>query len=185
MEFFRTISLPFTKELATEAEAIMQNDCNTEFRYIKHLTVSEDLKVRMNNYLASRNISEVSEVIVFKKRFTKVAAEYCHIDGHSARRITKCAIIVPVANCKNTGQFWFDGDYDVVEKSVGEINYTAIQWKSTPALSKLTEIYESPIIARVNVPHEIFNHNKDSYRITCSIRFKDNEDYDYAAKALS
>jgi len=179
---YSPVNFPFVEQIR-EATLREVQDLNSESVYLRNIPVSDELRHSMNNYLAERGISKIKNILCFKKKNYASHYKITHIDS-SGDQIIKCSMVIPVQGCKNTKQQWFDGDYGKkVITRVDGTTFLYVEWKAPGVLLDEVEINDSPMLCKVDIPHNAYNLS-DDYRITCTLRFQANEDFDYLLSRL-
>jgi hypothetical protein len=181
MNLYNPVSLPFS-DILIRHTLEQTNDLSSDRIYIKNIIIPEDERKTINQYLNNQNVSSLLNILAFKRKIPYVNYRTTHID-YAKENPIKCSVVIPVAGFKNTGQVWYDGNYNILLKVETGYEYTKIDW-ITPGTEIGRAEITSPTLVRTDIPHGVFS-NKLEYRTTCTIRFKDNEDFDYLAKHLS
>jgi hypothetical protein len=150
--------------------------------YVKNIIIPSTDKEIINQYLDEHNVSPLLNVLAFKRKTPHINYRSSHIDLDYARNYIKCSIVIPVAGFKNTGQIWYDGNYSTSTIIKDGYIYSEIKWNSPGIEIGRTEI-TSPTLVKTDIPHGVFSNGLE-YRTACTIRFKNNEDFDYLADRL-
>lgn len=183
MKLYQPVQLPFADKLASITNEYM-SQFETSNIHIHHIPITDDFRQEINSYLKTKGISNLVNVLCFKRRNSVKSKENCHLDGNS-EYVHKCSIVIPVSGCKGTVQYWFDGDYEsrLMETEEAKSHYLKLKWNNVTLFQEV-EIYEQPVLVRTDIPHNGYTPYNE-YRVTVTIRFTDNEDFDYLCKALS
>jgi hypothetical protein len=179
LKLYAPVKIPFADIIVSETLKIM-NEFNGSRLILKEIPLSNNIN-SINSYFNSRGISNLLTKLSFKRLGGELDYRNCHIDGSSLAG-WKCSVVIPVSGCKNTFQYWYDGKY--TNKFVaGNPSYGLITWNSTPNYLGKIEIFDSPMLCRVDVPHNAFGKDNE-YRITCTLRFAGNETFEYLQEHL-
>jgi len=152
-------------------------DFNKKDLYIKNVELPVELRQSLDEELDSYGLSGALNLLAFKrKNFTIPRIETVHIDFDSS--IIHSSIVIPIENCNETYMFWMDGSYKTYTKFLPKgTPYQALQWLSVPKLIEKIEI-TTPMLCRVDIPHDAVSHINGLYRTILSIRIKGNPKFE-------
>jgi len=94
------------------------------------------------------------------------------------------AIVFPVSGCKDTYQYWMQGNYTLVlqEKSDpggGTLRYGQPSWNEPGIVAdEKAYIEHEPMLVRSDIPHSVVSRADGSYRTVLSVRLTNNEKFD-------
>lgn len=185
MELFRPVKLECF-QLIQEFTKTYMSQFNSETFYAIRMPVPQEMRNSINDEFSSYGLSNIGDFLAFKRKTIKISGDACHIDIESkTNTMFNASIVFPVSGCDNTAQFWYDGQYNLtnMEYSINDglikttSTYYGLDWVSEPVFADQVEIKDSPVLCRVNKPHSAFSNGID-YRITCTLRFKNNETYE-------
>ena len=181
---YKNIHFPFTK-IFQKYTLDQTAKLNTELLYIREIKISEDDSLTINKYLNERGISDLLNILSFKRKDPIADYHKTHIDS-SSLGIIHCSVVIPVSGCQHTEQFWYNGDYEIITKTApgSSAKYTGIRWKNIPEKIGSVEINNNTTLVKTDIPHGVYSY-KDEYRTTCTLRFVNNENFDYLAERLS
>jgi hypothetical protein len=95
-----------------------------------------------------------------------------HVDGTS-KYVPKIKLMFPVLNCQETRTTWYnyDGEYEFINDNNLEYFFPKDinKLRASASISLIT-----PILARIDKPHGVFNPTKDT-RIICSYVFENQD----------
>lgn len=178
------VKIPF-QDIITKHTIEQTKQHNSDSLYTERIEIPNDELLEINNYLASVGISKLMVALSFKRNTTYIRYQSSHLDYSQAIGVINCSIVIPIEGCKNTGQIWYTGDYNIkIAKMDNGINYALPDWINPGFELDRVEIYDSPMLVRTNVPHSAFS-NGHEYRVTCTLRFENNESFEYLAERLS
>jgi hypothetical protein len=120
---------------------------NTQTR-IKHKLPDEILN-SVNEELNSYGIPKILYCQSYIRK--KGNCQGIHIDGTNGELIN-AAINIPLQGCNNSKFTWYSGDYDLVERNIGDLYFYNLKWKSVPQVASTLELTDSHLV-RVNMPH--------------------------------
>jgi hypothetical protein len=179
LKLYKPINFPFIDVIASETLKLM-NNVNDGRLSIREIPFSDKVMDDINSYLNLRGVSNLRSKLSFKRLGGVQSHTDCHVDGTS--NITyNCSLVIPVYGCKNTYQYWYNGDYTL--KFWGEPERGVVLWNSLPNYLDKIEIYDSSMLCRVNIPHSAVGKDNE-YRITCTLRFQENETFEYLYEHL-
>lgn len=181
MILHKPVNIPFANELIECTRAQISQDDNLPL-YVKNIAIDDALRSSINQYLNSKGVSELSNILAFSRRNYHVSMQHSHIDCYNDG-IVNCSVVIPVDGCENTGQVWYGGSYETTIIKKDGYTYSDIVWNSPTKVLGYKSILE-PTLVRTNIPHGVYN-SKNEYRTTCTIRFKNNETFEFLAEALS
>lgn len=179
--FNQNINIPFS-DIIRKYTYEQTKDLHGKELYIQNIIIPDNIKDDINNYLDDRKISPILNFLAFKRINSTYEYKRSHID-YSASGVVNCSIVIPVDGFENTGQIWYDGKYHL--KIIKNINYifADIIWEGHGNEIEKT-IIESPTLVRTDIPHTAFSRPGE-YRTTCTIRFIQNETFEYLSEKLS
>jgi len=183
MDLFKHIQLPFANVLQYHTKEYMSN-FSGEILHVQNIPIPDADMQLINSYLESKGVSKLKNVLAFKRKMEYIDYTDCHVDTNS-REYIRCSVVIPVSGCKHTKQYWYSGDYSVEKRTTPSgSDYYAITWNKMPDFAGEVEIYNNPTLVRTDVPHSAYSFNNE-YRITCTIRFINNESFEYLSEKLS
>lgn len=103
-----------------------------------------------------------------------------HVDAsiiNNKINICNLSLVLPIKGCKNTKQFWYNGNYELQVVSENNVEYSKLNWKDSPYLVDFVEIFDSPTLCNVSIPHGIVTNGIEQ-RVTCTLRFDKNPSID-------
>ena len=172
MELYKPVNVNCANLLKSITAAYMlDNACS-----VAKIPLEESVLNIVNAEFNSKGISNIVSPLAFKRNNTSHSTKECHVDGDLGN-VRNASIVIPVSGCVNTFQYWYNGDYSlvpIIDKQ--NISRYIINWK-TSALAGKAHIVDTPMLCRVDIPHGAVANGND-YRITCTIRFKDNESFE-------
>lgn len=182
MKLYSPVILPFADVLATIAEAQM-SEFTENNSYVKDIIIPDEFRNLINLYLQSKGVSEILNILSFKRKLSMKKYYLTHVDSVEDS-VVKNSVVIPVSGCENTSQYWYTGPYELIRLyTISGASYLSPKWKHVGEFLGEVEIL-SPMLCRTDIPHS--GHNpSENYRTTVTIRFKDNEDFEYLAEKLS
>ena len=171
-----------TKEFAKELKLV---PFTKELLYSRRMLFSEEDQQVINKEFELKGLSKIKDVLIFKRWSSlKYDMNSIHIDG-TLDKIYNCSLVIPVSGCKDTEQYWYDGEYEITQ-IVGKsgIAHLIPKWKSSPKLVDSVHIENCPMLCRVNIPHSAYGNGKQ-FRLTCTLRFENNETFEEIYEKLS
>jgi hypothetical protein len=145
--------------------------------------ISAEVRNIINQELFSKGLSELTDILSFKRNNVGINIDGCHVDD-GYKSICNVSIVIPVSGYENTGQYWFDGDYKIVKAiTPANVTYNALEWNTPGILIGVVNI-TSPMLCRVNIPHGAYGNGLE-YRVTATIRFRNNETFEEVYEKLS
>lgn len=180
MELYRPINLKCAEMLKILTSRYM---LSFNFACVKPMTLPESVLDTVNSEFNSKGVSNIFQPLIFKKSIIEVGPQYCHIDHYEGQR-HHASIVIPVMGCRNTYQYWYDGDYDISASfnENAKVAFFSTVWKSAEFIDKVY-IFDSPMLCRTDVPHGAISNGRE-YRVTCTIRFTENETYEELSEKL-
>lgn len=189
MEYYKPVTLecsPLIKKRTKEAmDQFKLVPFRKELVYSKAMKFTEEDRKIINDEVTSKGLSKIKDVLAFKRwGNTKYDKTSSHIDGNN-NVIYNSSIVIPVSGCKDTEQYWLDGEYEI-KKEVGAsgITYLVPVWKSEPTLVDHVFINDQPMLCRVDIPHNAYGNGRQ-FRLTCTLRFENNESFEEIYEKLS
>jgi len=88
------------------------------------------------------------------------------------------SIILPIEGCNETNMYWMDGDYYERYNSIENLGYLNVDWLKKPNVVDRVEIFNNPVIARVDTPHSVTSRTDGGYRTVLTIRLNGNPEFD-------
>ena len=185
MELYKSIELDcFSAIKKATSKFIDQFDKQT----ILNLPHDQQLLDLINDEVTSKGLSKIiPQLLIFKRWNPIIDMKTAHTDhGYIANSPINCSIVFPVSGCENTCMYWLGGDYELEELTTPTgFKYNSIKWKDgVGTLLQEVEILNSPMLARVDIPHLAQSNGKD-FRVTCTIRFSKNEEFEEIYQKLS
>lgn len=180
---YKKISIEYTDLIKQE---VLKQCVHMDVGTLK-IPLMGELYDKVNEQFISRNLSCVKYLYVFKRRNVGVNPEPCHVDCRekSPDNMTNSSIVIPVSGCKNTAQYWMDGEYKLHKQTLKPgVQYFKLEWVGDIKLIGLVEIYDSPVLCRVNIPHHAYANGVED-RITCTMRLENNEPFEEIYEKLS
>lgn len=186
MKLYSPVILPFAEILQKYTEEQM-SIFNTEILHVQNISISESDRKQINEFLNSKNISNLKNILAFKRKMQYIDYTDCHldVDPNNLPGLINCSIVIPVSGCRYTKQYWYTGDFKYrLTKTPSGADYAIIDWNGSPVLTGEVEIYKQPVLVRTDIPHSAYSMNNE-YRLTCTIRFTNNETFEYLEEQLS
>ncbi len=155
--------------------------------HIQNIPISDDLREETNAVLASVGVSELLNILAFKRTGGVVSPNSCHVDGNPAR-VCNCSVVIPVDNTAGTLHYWYTGEFELVEadqlNTQSKTKYYKVKWatEQAPTFAQAVEI-TFPTLTRTNIPHGVTGRD-DKHRLSCTIRFKNNETFEELFRKL-
>lgn len=127
---------------------LSNNSWNSVQTRIKH-KLPIDLLYDINKELNSYGIPK----ILYCQSYIRKKGNFqgIHVDGSNGELIN-AAINIPLQGYIDSKFTWYFGDYDLVEKNIGDLYFYDLKWKSVPQVASTLELTD-PYLVRVNVPH--------------------------------
>jgi len=184
MKLYNPINFPFSSELQKHT-LLKMSEFNSNLVYVLDIEIPNDLRDIINNWLANKGISKIINLRSFKRKHQSFGPKDCHLDVKGDYSLIHSSLVIPVEGCKDTVQYWYDGPRTLenTTKSGGP-KYIKIHWDEEPKYLGDVEIFTTPVLCKVDIPHSAYSR-PDEYRTTCTIRFQDNESFDYLSDKLS
>jgi hypothetical protein len=179
MEYYRSIHL----ECAELLRAYTENYALTELKdfpgTVTSMPLLSPLDTILNDELKSRNISKSRGYKIFKRKITDNTIGKYHIDGNAPDNfIFNCSIVIPVSGCKGTEMIWCNDNYSLdYNVSPYGVKYFDILWNKPPETIIRKEIFETPMLCRVDIPHTAISNGLEE-RITFTFRLDGNETFE-------
>ncbi len=184
MKLYSPVNFPFADALRDATLAKMEALVD-EPMYILNVDISQELRDNMNAWLNKREISNIANILSFKRNISKWGPYECHVDARNDYSLIHASLIIPVEGCKNTAQYWYKGPYTTSQGiTPSGAKYSKIEWSDTKTYLGKVEIAAAPVLARVAIPHGAYSR-PDEYRTTVTIRFEQNESFEYLVDKLS
>lgn len=177
---------PFTLKSADLVKEYVRNyleNFNTEKIYAIGLPLPEEIRDVVDQELISYGLPKSTSCMTFKRKAMPFAHyRQCHIDYSPARDETiKTSLVIPIDGCKDTCMFWATGDYvssvtriDPIYPLTGMEHYMEVKWNGQGSILDQVEIFDTPMLCRVDIPHSATSRRDGSYRSIMSIRFEEN-----------
>jgi hypothetical protein len=130
----------------------------------------------LNDELSEYGLPNAVNFLAFKrKEFLSIKDDLTvHVDANPFE-LVNASIVFPIEGCAGTSMYWLGGEYSLIPKTIKMgAAYMVPEWHSEPVLLDQVEIYEVPMVCRVNVLHSALSNKDGSYRTTLSIRLKGN-----------
>ena len=180
MELYRPVNLECAEMLKILTSRYM---LSFNFACVKYMTLSEPNLNIVNSEFNSKGISNIFQPLIFKKSIVEVGPQHCHIDHYEGQRY-HASIVIPVIGCRNTYQYWYDGEYDATVEfdEITKVTFLSTAWKRAELIDK-AYIFGSPMLCRTDIPHGAVSNGRE-YRVTCTIRFEGNETYEELCEKL-
>ncbi len=184
MELYKEVHLPFADILKKyTAEYMAESTPDLLDAQIIPIPINE--RDEINSYLKSKGVSNLGNILAFKRKMPYAGYLDCHIDMSNKSTVMNCSIVIPVSGCRHTKQYWYSGDHTIEHKvTPSGAKYCTVVWNGLPQFAGDVEIYDHPTLVRTNVPHSAYSLGEE-YRTTCTIRFNDNESFEYLSEHLS
>ena len=183
MKLYQPVNFPFMDDLVQATKNTMDRFIEKNI-YMSGITIDYSLRSSINKYLEDRGISNLCNLLSFKRIDTEMDYKKCHLDCFADYSIINCSLIMPVSGCKNTAQYYYNGNYETENAiTLGGSYFIKINWKDEGQYLDKVEISDSPVLCRTDVPHSAYS--ADGYRTTITLRFKNNESFEYLAERLS
>ena len=184
MKLYSPIDFPFTKEIQKHTLFKMSKLISNNV-YVTNIEIPDQLRKIINNWLNERNISSIINILSFKRKQQNLEASACHLDVDHNYSLFHSSLVIPVEGCKNTAQYWYDGPYTLINSvAPSGSKYSKIEWLEEPKYLGDIEIFTTPVLCRVDIPHSAYSRPNE-YRTTVTIRFQDNESFEYLIDKLS
>ena len=152
--------------------------------YTKNVQFTEQDTKTINEEFQDKGLSKIVDVLSFKRwQRNKFHRDYCHLDGHDDL-IYNASIVIPISGCKGTEQYWYDGDYEITMIATEGVKYFIPKWKTEGKLVASVSIVDTPMLCRVNIPHNAYSNGFEP-RLTCTLRFEKNETFEEIYQKLS
>ena len=156
--------------------------------YNSIMPVSDEVVEIFNKEIESYELPPLNCFIAFKRKNwivkdknnpTLEELKGLHVDyAGKTQRVVKTSLIFPISGCENTDMYFLGGEFDIrtaTTKEDGRI-YGKIFWKQEPFLLDRVSIADTPVLARVDIPHDTDSRMDGSYRITLTARLMGNPD---------
>lgn len=185
MDYYKPVKLLCSELIKQRTKEFWENSkFPPALAYVKRMPFSEEDLSVINEELLSKGLSRVKDALTFKRR-TKGTYDVrrCHIDGNS-NTIYNCSVVIPVSGCENTEQYWYDGSFKIESQLNDGVHYYYPVWNGEPQLVEHATIKDDPVLCRVNIPHSTYSNGKE-FRITCTLRFENNETFEEIYSKLS
>lgn len=146
---------------------------------IENIVLTSELVNTCNNLLSTIGVSPLKNVLAFKRVGGVVAPDNCHIDGNT-NDVCNCSIVIPVDNTKGTLHYWYVGLSDINRvrlNTSSNTEYNMLVWREVPSFVEAIQV-ETPMLMRTDIPHSATGR-LDAPRLTCTIRFQQNESFEY------
>jgi len=159
--------------------------------YTVPVVLPDPLRRALDTELAQYNLSPMSVCISFKRHgFTSEqhplqSSIGVHVDWNWKQQAEPyhAAIIFPVSGCKDTYQYWMQGNYTLInqEKSDakdGTVEYSQPSWNEPGVVAdEKAYIEHEPMLVRTDIPHSVISRADGSYRTILSVRVTINEKF--------
>lgn len=140
------------------------------------LDMPSEIVKMVNDDLAEYGLPNAVNFLAFKrKEFTSIKDDLTvHVDANPVE-LVNASIVFPIEGCAGTSMYWLGGEYSLISKTIKMgAAYMVPEWHSLPVLLDQVEIFEVPMVCRVNVLHSALSNIDGSYRTTLSVRLKGN-----------
>ena len=184
--------MPFRchKDIAEYTEKYMAK-YNSHWIYQVNVLLPRSLRMDLDKELAEYGLSPAKMWLAFKRRgyfgerHVLNNSPSLHTD-YSTRtnEPTYCSIVFPVSGCKDTYQYWVEGNYTLINAEERDPNgilttRQICQWHEPGiVVEEKAYIEDTPMLCRTDIPHSVVSRDDWSYRLIISIRLKGNEKFD-------
>jgi hypothetical protein len=146
--------------------------------YVKNVPLSSDVVELFNQEMMEYGLPPAWSFLAFKRKGFFRKNPVLHIDYSANQGKVYSSIVIPVEGCEGTHMYWMNGNYESEPRTVVGANYLDLTWKSRPILADQVEIYNEPVLTRVDVPHSASSNLDGSYRLIISIRLLGNPSFE-------
>jgi len=170
---------------------------NSHWIYQVNVPIAGSLRSDLDKELASYGLGQAKMWLAFKRRgyfgerHVLNASPSLHVDySQQTKELTYASIVFPVSGCKDTYQYWVEGNYTLVDAD--EIDPNGIRttrqickWhKPGTVVEEKAYISDTPTLVRTGIPHSVVSRDDGSYRTILSVRLKNNETFEEIVKKI-
>jgi hypothetical protein len=182
MEYFKKINLicePSIRDFViADVKRKLNPDTVSGQVRIKH-DLPADLRYRVNTELESLGFPKFLYCQSYIRQQGNVQG--IHIDGDVDKKIN-AAINIPIQGIEGSTHNWYDGDYTLVLRNVGDLVFHQLVWNSKPTLVS-SLILDQPYLVRVDQPHSASAGSFHS-RWIFTMRFVGNPTFEHLCSLL-
>ena len=158
---------------------------NSEQLYAVGLPLPKDILDIVDRELISYGLPKSTSCMAFKRKLMLMPNyKDCHVDYSPTKKSTiKTSLVIPIEGCKDTCMYWAEGDYvtwiakvSPFQNLKGMDHYMKVLWRNAGSILDQVEIFDTPMLCRVDVPHSATSRQDGSYRLIMSIRFDEDLD---------
>jgi hypothetical protein len=149
--------------------------------YVKSIQMDNSIVELFNKEMAEYGLPGAWNFLAFKRKNCLDKNPRVHIDASSTGEIHS-SIVIPIEGCKDTHMYWMTGEYTVYTETVNGSPYLKLNWKTEPIVHDQVEIYDEPMLTRVDIPHNATSRLDGSYRTALTIRLLGNPSFDEIIK---
>ena len=184
--------MPFEchSELAEYTEQYMKK-YNSHWFYQVNVPIAGSLRYKLDKELANYGLSHAKLWLAFKRRgyfgeqHILNSSSSLHVDySQRTKEMTYSSIVFPVSGCKDTYQYWVEGNYTLVDADEIDPNgkrttRQICNWHEPGIVVKeKAYIVDTPTVVRTSIPHSVVSRDDGSYRTILSVRLKNNETFE-------
>jgi hypothetical protein len=156
--------------------------------YNSMMSISDDVAEIFNKEMESYELPSLLHFIAFKRKNwivkdksnpTLEELRGLHVDySIKKQQSIKTSLVFPISGCEGTDMYFLGGDFEIVPDLTKDDKrtYGRIVWKEKPFLLDRVCINDTPMLAKVDVPHDTDSKMDGSYRITLTAKLVGNPD---------
>jgi hypothetical protein len=185
MQYFQYLDCNFLQDLQTKArdqapsfiDTHVANGSTCLFREF-----DQELTTKIGKVFADLGLGPLHPVLWFVRyRDWQMSPQKTHLDGMVSR--PWASIVIPVMGCRNSFQYWYDGDYSREGQTSANVPGGRVIWSGTSRLVAIADTSDRCILSRVHVPHGAVSNSTD-IRVTCTLRFQENWTFEHLQQRL-
>jgi hypothetical protein len=157
--------------------------------YITRIQLPEKLEQLLNNELTECGLPDIAAYVAFKRRncvysdidFPKVSEfKGMHLDCTNSNEVLHTSLILPISGCEDTFMYYAGGKFDVTfgYAKDGKTARAIVNWLEEPYILDKVSITDTPLISKVNLPHDTNSRADNEYRVTLTLRLHNNPTFD-------
>lgn len=162
--------------------------CTGQRIYGIAVELPSDLLKLFNDEMQQYNLPEASTnkagiIILKRKNYHNININRAHVDmAADGINPVNASIVIPVLGYKDTDMYWLKGSPKyTVENQATPNTGTPIKhpiWENPNEVEIIRTEITGPTLCRIGIPHDATSHIAGSYRVSISIRLKNNPTFE-------
>lgn len=157
--------------------------------YITRPVLPQHLLDKLNEELYACELPRAEAFVAFKRRNFIYSSDESpsvseirgmHLDSNIYKEILNVSLILPIEGCEDTYMYYAGGKFETRFNFAadGKTIRAMIDWQEEPYILDKVSIVDTPVMSRVDIPHDACSRRDGQFRTTLTIRLRNNPTFD-------